>query len=38
MNTFSFIKSEVASEIMQLGKISFDFWQDNAQELLDHIE
>jgi len=38
MNTFSFIKSEVASEIMQLPKISFDFWQDNAQELLDHIE
>jgi len=38
MNTFSFIKSAVASEIMQLPKISFDFRQDNAQELLDHIE
>jgi len=38
MNTFSFIKSAVASEIMQLPKISFDFRQDNAQELLAHIE
>jgi len=38
MNTFSFIKSAVASEIMQLPKISFFFRQDNAQELLDHIE
>lgn len=38
MTTFSFIKSAVASEIMQLPKISFDFRQDNAQELLDHIE
>ena len=38
MNTFSFIKSAVASEIMQLPKISFDYRQDNAQELLDHIE
>jgi len=38
MNTFSFIKSAVASEIMQLPKISFDCRQDNEQELLDHIE
>ena len=38
MKTFSFIKSAVASEIMQLPKISFDYRQDNAQELLDHIE
>jgi len=34
MNTFSFIKSAVASEIMQLPKISFDC----RKELLDHIE
>ena len=38
MNTFNFIKLAVASEIMQLPKISFDFRQDNEQELLDHIE
>ena len=38
MNTFTFIKSAVASEIMQLPKISFDYRQDNEQELLDHIE
>ena len=38
MNTYSFIKSAVASEIMQLPKISFDYRQDNEQELLDHIE
>jgi len=38
MNTFSFIKSVVASEITQLPKISFDCRQDNEQELLDHIE
>ena len=38
MNTFTFIKSAVASEIMQLPKISFDYHQDNRQELLDHIE
>ena len=38
MNNYAFIKSAVASEIMQLPKISFDFRQDNAQELLDHIE
>jgi len=38
MNTYAFIKSAVASEIMQLGKISFDCRQDNEQELLDHIE
>jgi hypothetical protein len=38
MNTFSFIKSAVASEIMQLPKISFDYRQDNEQALLDHIE
>lgn len=38
MNTYAFIKSAVASEIMQLPKISFDYHQDNEQELLDHIE
>ena len=38
MNTYTFIKSAVASEIMQLPKISFDCRQDNEQELLDHIE
>lgn len=38
MNTYTFIKSAVASEIMQLPKISFDYRQDNEQELLDHIE
>ena len=38
MNTFTSIKSAVASEIMQLPKISFDCRQDNGQELLDHIE
>ena len=38
MNTYAFIKSAVASEIMQLPKISFDSRQDNEQELLNHIE
>lgn len=38
MTTYTFIKSAVASEIMQLPKISFDCRQDNGQELLDHIE
>ena len=38
MSNFTFIKSAVASEIMQLPKISFDYRQDNEQELLDHIE
>ena len=38
MNTYTFIKSAVASEIMQLPKMSFDFRQDNEQELLNHIE
>ena len=38
MNTFTSIKSAVASEIMQLPKITFDCRQDNEQELLDHIE
>ena len=38
MNTYTFIKSAVASEIMQLPKINFDHHQDNKQELLDHIE
>ena len=38
MNTYAFIKSAVASEIMQLPKISFDCRQDNKQYLLDHIE
>ena len=38
MTTYTFIKSAVASEIMQLPKISFDCRQDNEQELLDHIE
>ena len=38
MTTYDFIKSAVASEIMQLPKISFDYRQDNEQELLDHVE
>ena len=38
MNTYTFIKSAVASEIMQLPKISFDYRQDNERALLDHIE
>lgn len=38
MTTYNFIKSAVASEIVQLPKISFDCRQDNKQELLDHIE
>lgn len=38
MNTLNFIKSVVASEIMQLPEISFDYHQDNEQALLDHIE
>ena len=38
MNTYSFIKSAVASEIMQLPKISFDYSRYNGQYLLDHIE
>lgn len=38
MTTFTFIKSAVASEIMQLPKISFDYRQDNEQDLIDHIE
>ena len=38
MTTYAFIKSAVASEIMQLPKISFDYRQDNEQELLNHIE
>ncbi len=38
MSTYNFIKSAVASEIMQLPQISFDCHQDNSQELLDHIE
>ncbi len=38
MNTYSSIKSTVASEIMQLPKISFDYRQDNEQDLLEHIE
>ena len=38
MNTFTFIKSAVASEIMQLPEISFDYRQNNEQALLDHIE
>lgn len=38
MTTYTFIKSTVASEIMQLPKISFDCRQDKKQELLDHIE
>ncbi len=38
MTTYAFIKSAVASEIMQLPKISFDCRQDNGQTLLDHIE
>ena len=38
MTNYAFIKSAVASEIMQLPKISFDCRQDNEKELLDHIE
>ena len=38
MNTFTFIKSAVASEIMQLPKISFDCHQDNERALIEHIE
>ena len=38
MTTYAFIKSAVSSEIMQLPEISFDYRQDNEQELLDHIE
>ena len=38
MTTYTSIKSAVASDIMQLLKISFDYRQDNEQELLDHIE
>ena len=38
MTTYTFIKSAVASEIMQLPKISFDYSQDNEYTLLDHIE
>ena len=38
MTTYTFIKSAVASEIMQLPKISFDYRQDNEQDLLAHIE
>ena len=38
MTTLTFIKSAVASEIMQLPSISFDYRQDNKQALLDHIE
>ena len=38
MSTYTFIKSAVASEIMQLPKISFDYHQDNEQALIDYIE
>lgn len=38
MNTFTFIKSAVASDIMQLPKISFDYSQDNEYVLIEHIE
>lgn len=38
MTNLEFIKSAVASEIMQLPKISFDYSQDNGCALLDHIE
>ena len=38
MNTFTFIKSSVASEVMQLPKISFDCHQDNEYVLFEHIE
>lgn len=38
MNTYAFIKSAVASEIMQLPAISFDYHQDNEQALIEHIE
>ena len=38
MTTYNFIKSAVASEIMQLPKISFDYSQDNEYVLFEHIE
>lgn len=38
MHTITFIKSAIASEIMQLPNISFDYRQDIEQALLDHIE
>lgn len=38
MTTYNFIKSAVASEIMQLPEISFDYRQDKEQALLYHIE
>ena len=38
MTTYAFIKSAVASEIMQLPKISFDYSQDNEHVLIEHIE
>lgn len=38
MNTLNTIKSQLALEIMQLPKISFDWHQDNEAELLDVIE
>lgn len=38
MATFTCIKSAVASEIMQLPKIGFDYHQDNERVLLVHIE
>lgn len=38
MNTFTFIKSAVANEIMQLPEISFDYRQDKEQALIEHIE
>lgn len=38
MNTFTFIKSAVASEIYQLPKISFDYRSNVERELLESIE
>lgn len=38
MKNLNYIKSAVASEIMQLPKITFDYSQDNECALLDHIE
>ena len=38
MKNLNDIKSQIALEIMQLSKISFDWHQDNECTLLDHIE
>ena len=38
MNTYTFIKSAVANDIMQLPVITFDYSQDNEHVLFEHIE